>query len=56
VFAGDPRQLDLTGSERSLFDRDDQRAAEREIENQLVDRLAAELADDVFGRLLRQID
>jgi hypothetical protein len=56
LFPGDYRDLDLSGAELSLFDRDDQQAAERAIENQLIDRLAEELADGVFYRLLRRID
>lgn len=56
IFRGDYRRLDLSGSELSLFDPDDQRAAERQIENQLIDRMAAAFAEDVFGDLLRRID
>jgi len=56
LFPGDHRQLDLSGSERSLFDRDDQQAAAREIEHQLVDRLAAEWSGEVFDGLLRRIE
>ena len=56
LFRGDYRQLDLSGSELSLFDREDQRVAERAIENQLLDRLTADVADGVFDRVLRQID
>ncbi len=56
VFRGDYRQLDLSGSELSLFDPDDQRAAERELENQFLDHLAAHMADDVFERILRHIE
>lgn len=56
IFPGDHRRLDLSGSERSLFDRDDQRAAEREIENTLIDQLAAAVATDAFDRVLRHIE
>lgn len=56
VFAGNYRHLDLSGAEISLFDREDQQAAERTIENQLIDRLADELAAEVFGDVLRRID
>lgn len=55
-FPGDYRDLDLTGAEVSLFDRADRRAAERAIENQLIDRLASAFADDVFDEVLRRID
>ncbi len=54
VFAGDYRDLDLSGSELSLFE-DDERLAEDELGDELVDTLAARLAERVYDRLLRLI-
>ncbi|MCH8963017.1 MAG: hypothetical protein IH820_17320, partial [Bacteroidetes bacterium] len=54
VFAGDYRDLDLSGSELSLFE-DDERLAEEELGDELVDTLAARLAERVYDRLLRLI-
>lgn len=54
VFAGDYRDLDLSGSERSLFE-DDERLATEELGDELVDKLALLLAERVYDRLLRQI-
>lgn len=56
VFPGDYRRLDLSGSELSLFDPDDRRTIERDLESELLDRLAADLADRVFGGILRHIE
>lgn len=53
-FAGDYRDLDLSGSERSLFE-DDERLATDELGEELVDALAARLAERVYDRLLRLI-
>jgi len=54
VFAGDYRDLDLSGSELSLFE-DDERLAEDEMGDELVDLLALRLAERVYDRLLRLI-
>lgn len=54
VYAGDYRTLDLSGSERSLFE-DAERLAAEDLVNDLVDEMAARLADRIFDRLLRQI-
>ncbi len=51
VFAGDYRDLDLSGAERSLFE-DEERLATEELVNKLVDDLAARLAERVYDRLL----
>ena len=56
LFAGDYRDLDLSSTEISLFDRADQQAEERAVENQLIDRLASEYAGEVFDEVLRRID
>ena len=54
VFDGDYRDLDLSGSQLSLFE-DDERLAEEELGNELVDRVAERLAERVYDRLLRLI-
>lgn len=54
VFAGDYRDLDLSGSELSLFEEDELLATE-EMGDELVDKLALVLAERVYERLLRQI-
>ena len=54
VFAGDYRDLDLSGSELSLFE-DNERLAEEEMGDELVDLLAFRLAERVYDRLLRLI-
>lgn len=56
VFAGDYRQLDLSGRELSLFNPNDLRDEERAVEDQLIEVLAAGLADEVFARILHRID
>ena len=54
VFAGDYRDLDLSGSELVLFE-DDLRLAEEDLADELVDTLAVRLAERVYDRLLRLI-
>jgi hypothetical protein len=56
VFTGDYRQLDLSGRELSLFNPNDLRDEERAVEDQLIEVLAAGLADEVFARILHRID
>ncbi len=51
VYAGDYRDLDLSGAERSLFE-DEERLATEDMTNKLVDDLAARLAERVYDRLL----
>jgi hypothetical protein len=53
LYAGDYQDLDLSGKQRSLFE--DEHLAVEELSNQLVDELAARLAERVYERLLRQI-
>lgn len=55
-FPGDYRQLDLSGSEVSLFNESDLRLSEREVEDRLMDRLGETLANEVFSRVLHRID
>lgn len=54
LYAGDYNDLDLSGKQRSLFE-DEERIAMEELSNELVDDLAARLAERVYDRLLRQI-
>ncbi|MEM6645565.1 MAG: tetratricopeptide repeat protein [Bacteroidota bacterium] len=55
-YPGDWRDLDLSGSERRLFDPDEQAELERELENELVDKLGERVVEIVFDTLVRQID
>ncbi len=54
IFAGDYRDLDLSGSELSLFE-DEERIATEELGDELVDTIALRLAERIYDRLLRQI-
>lgn len=53
---GDPRELALSDAERRLFDRDAHHEAVRAQEEDLVDDLAARVADRTFDALVRRID
>lgn len=55
-FPGDWRNLDLSGSETDLFDPEVRRRREQEIENRLLDRLAGELAPEVYDDVLGEIE
>lgn len=55
-FPGDWRNLDLSGSETDLFDPEVRRQREREIENRLLDRLAGELAPEIYDDVLGEIE
>lgn len=54
VFAGDYRDLDLSGVQLGLFE-DEERQAVEELSAELVDALALRLADRVYDHLLRLI-
>lgn len=54
VFAGDWEDLDLSGSQRALFE-DGDRLGRQELTNELVDDLATKIAERVYERLLREI-
>ena len=56
AFPGDWRNLDLSGSETDLFDPEVRRRREQEIENRLLDRLAGELAPEIYDDVLGEID
>ena len=56
IYAGDPDELDLSRSERELFERGVRAETERELVEGIVDELAPRLAETVYGRLLRRID
>ncbi len=55
IYAGDHRDLDLSRSERELFDEEEFEQIERDMEDELLDKLAPRLADGIFERLLKQI-
>ena len=55
-FSGDHRQLDLSGSELRFFNESSLRRIEQEVEDRLMDQLGAELANEVFARVLHRID
>jgi hypothetical protein len=54
-YDGDYRDLDLSGPELAYFDPDELAAQDETIDSQLVDELARQLAEHIFGRLIRQI-
>jgi tetratricopeptide (TPR) repeat protein len=56
VFSGDWRALDLSGTQRDLFDPDVRRRRQGRLENELIDRLASDLASAAFERVLGRID
>ncbi|MEZ4702306.1 MAG: LPS assembly lipoprotein LptE [Rhodothermales bacterium] len=55
VYAGDYRDLDLSRSERQLFDEEELTQTERDMEDDLLDKLAPRIADRIFEGLLKQI-
>lgn len=56
VYDGDYRDLDLSRSERKLFDEEELDLVLNELEDELIDDLAPQLADEVFEKLLDRID
>lgn len=54
-YAGDFRDLRLSGSERRLFEETEQETAHRELEEQLIEDLGERLARRVFDQLLSRI-
>lgn len=54
VFDGNWEDLDLSGSQRELFE-DTDRLGREELTNELVDELALDVAERVYERLLREI-
>jgi tetratricopeptide (TPR) repeat protein len=54
-FDGDYTTLDLSRSERRLFNTEEWRRAEKKLEDKLIDKLAESLADSIYKRILRLI-
>jgi len=55
LYDGDYTNLDLSRSERRLFNREELHRAEQELEDKLIDKLAERLADSIYERILRFI-
>ncbi|MFK7846724.1 MAG: tol-pal system YbgF family protein [Rhodothermales bacterium] len=56
VYAGDYLDLDLSRSERKLFDEEEIDLAIRELEDEIIDDLAPRLSEEVFDAILRKIE
>ena len=54
-FDGDLTTLDLSRSERRLFNPEEWHRAEQKLEDRLIDNLAERLADSIYKRVLRLI-
>jgi hypothetical protein len=54
-FDSDYTTLDLSRSERRLFNTEEWRRAEKKLEDRLIDKLAKRLADSIYKRILRLI-
>lgn len=54
-FDGDYTILDLSRSERRLFNTEEWRRDEKKLEDRLIDKLAERLADRIYKRILRLI-
>jgi len=54
-FDGDYTTLDLSRSERRLFNTEEWRQAEKKLEDKLIEKLAGRLADSIYKRILRLI-
>jgi len=55
IYDGDYTNLDLSRSERRLFNREELHRAEQELEDRLIDKLAERLADSIYKRIFRLI-
>jgi tetratricopeptide (TPR) repeat protein len=55
IYDGDYTNLDLSRSERELFNREDLHLAEQELEDRLIDKLAESLVDSIYERIIRLI-
>jgi tetratricopeptide (TPR) repeat protein len=55
IYEGDYTDLDLSRSERRLFDRDRLRRSEQELVDRLIDKLAERLAEKIYNKTLQQI-
>ncbi len=56
VYDGDYRDLDLSRNERKLFDEEELDLVLNELEDELIDDLTPQLADEIFEKILNQID
>ncbi len=56
VYDGDYQDLDLSRSERKLFDEEELDLAMRELEDEIIDDITPRLADEVFEAILKRID
>ncbi len=56
VYTGDYRDLDLSRSERKLFDDEEIDLALKELEDDVVDDITPALADEVFKKILDRIE
>jgi tetratricopeptide (TPR) repeat protein len=54
-FEGDYNSLDLSRSERRLFNTEEWRRAEKKLDDKLIDKVAERLADSIYERILRLI-
>ena len=54
-YAGDYRDLDLSGRELTYFDSEERRAQEDRLEEAMADRLASKIAERVYSQMLRWI-
>jgi tetratricopeptide (TPR) repeat protein len=54
-FDSDYTTLDLSRSERRLFNTEEWRRAEKKLQDKLIDKLAERLADSIYKRILRLI-
>ncbi len=56
VYEGDYQDLDLSRSERRLFDEEELDLAIRELEDEVIDDITPRLADEVFEAILKRIN
>jgi hypothetical protein len=55
TFDGDYTTLDLTRSERMLFNKEEWLREEEDLEEKLFDALAVRMADNIYKRVLRWV-
>ena len=54
-YAGDYRDLDLSGRELTYFDSEERRAQEDRLEEAMADKLAAKIAERVYSQMMNWI-
>ncbi len=54
-YAGDYADLDLSSSQRALFDKDEQEEARRVLEDELIDNLSASMANAIYDAILARV-